>query len=159
VPVWPTEDWGREYMARLNESHAYASAAKDWEGAVVYHFQAEPSWGLTADLYGYFDLWHGTCRDTRFVSADEADGAEFTISAPYSVWKQIVLGELDPVTALVKRKLKLKGNLPKALRYTKATRALAVVAGEVPDTEFLDELPPERVRELADAGLPFAVPA
>ncbi len=159
MAVWPTEAWGQDYMVLLNQSEAYASSAKDWEGGVVYHFQAEPKRGLTGDLYGYFDLWHGTCRGTRFVDAAEAAEAEIVISAPYSVWKQIVQGELDPVTALVKRKVKLQGNLPKALRYTKATRVLAQVAGEVPGTEFLDELPPDRIRELAASGLPFAPPA
>jgi hypothetical protein len=54
--------------------------------------------------------------------------------------------------------LKLKGDLPKAVRYTKASMVLQEIATKVPDTEFLDELPRERLLELKEEGQPVAVP-
>jgi hypothetical protein len=92
------------------------------------------------------------------VSAEEAALGDFVVSAPYSTWKQVLKKELEPMRAVMQGKLKLKGDLPTAVRYTKASLILQDLAGRVLDTEFLDELTPERLRELAEDGLPVAVP-
>lgn len=158
MPVWPSEEWTQAFRELINGSAEYREAAHDWEGTVVYHFQAEPDRALVDDVYGWFDLWHGECRDARQVSAEEAAGADYVVSAPYSTWKQVLKKELDPMRAVMQGRLKLKGDLPTAVRYTKASLILQDLAGRVPDTEFLDELPPERLRQLAGQGLPVAVP-
>ncbi len=138
MPVWPSEDWMAVYRDRINESADYREAAHDWEGTVVYHFQAEPEKRLAEDVYGLFDLWHGECREARQVSAEEAAGADYVISAPYSTWKQVVKKELDPMRAVMQGKLKLKGDLPTIVRYVKASNELVNLATTVP-TEFIDE--------------------
>ena len=138
MPVWPSDEWSGEFCRMINESAEYREAAHDWEGAVVYHFQAEPESGLAEDVYGWFDLWHGECRETKQVTAEEAERAEFMVSAPYSMWKQVVKKEIDPMRAVMTGKLKLKGDLAKAVRYTKATVVLNEIGSAVPDTEFLD---------------------
>jgi putative sterol carrier protein len=158
MPIWPSEEWSQAFCELINQSAEYREAAHDWEGAVVYHFQAEPDKGLAEDVYGYFDLWHGQCRGARQVTAEEASGAEFVVSAPYSTWKQVVRKELDPMRAVMQGRLKLTGDLPKAMRYTKATMVLNDLATGIEGTEFLDELPRERLQELKDQGLPVSVP-
>src|SRR5688500_845723 len=120
MSVWPSDEWIAEYKDIINASPEYKEAAHDWEGAVVYHFQAEPDKGLAEDVYGWFDLWHGECRDAKQVTADEAAKAEFVVSAPYSRWKQVIRKEVEPMRAVMQGHLKLKGDLPKAVRYTKA---------------------------------------
>lgn len=158
MPVWPSEEWTQEYRTLINGSAAYREAAHDWEGAVVYHFVAEPDRGLAEDVYGWFDLWHGECREAKQVTAEEARKAEYVISAPYSTWKQVLRKELDPMKAVMQGRLNLQGDLAKAVRYTKASMVLQDLAAGVPGTEFLDELPPERLRELAEEGQPVVVP-
>ena len=158
MPVWPSDEWVEEYRDAINESDEYREAARDWEGAVVYHFQAEPDRNLAEDVYGWFDLWHGECREAKQVPAEEASGAEFVVSAPYSIWKQVLTKELEPMKAVMQGRLKMKGDLAKAVRYTKASMVLQDIAARIPGTEFLDELPPERLQELKDAGLPVVVP-
>ena len=158
MPVWPSDEWTEEYVRLINTSSEYREAAHDWEGSVVYHFEAEPEKGLAGDVYGFFDLWHGECREGKQVTAEEAAQADFVISAPYSTWKQIAKKELDPMKALMQGRLRMKGDLSKAVKYTKATLILNELATQVPDTEFLDELPKERLQELADQGLPVVVP-
>lgn len=158
MPVWPSEEWNAEYVKLINESQEYAEAAHDWEGTLVYAIEAEPEKGLAETVYAWYDLWHGKCREGKQVTAEEAAAADFVVRAPYSVWKQISKKELDPIKALMQGKLKMKGDLAKAMRYTKATTILNELATQVPDTEYLDELPAERRRELADQGLPVTVP-
>ena len=157
MPVWPSEEWMAVYRDRINGSSEYREAAHDWEGAVMYHFQAEPDKHLGEDVYGLFDLWHGECRDARQVTSEEASKAEFVISAPYSVWKQVMKKEMEPIRALMQGRLKMKGDLTKAVRYTKASLLLQDIAANVPDTEFLDELPRERLEQLRDEGQPIAL--
>lgn len=158
MAVWPGEEWMAEYRDLINQSAEYREAAHDWEGVVVYHFQAEPDKGLGEDVYGWFDLWHGECRDAKQVPAEDALKAEFVVSAPYSRWKQVIRKELEPMRAVMQGHLKLKGDLPKAVRYTKASMVLQDIATKVPGTEFLDELPRERLLELQKEGLPVVVP-
>lgn len=158
MPIWPSEEWTEAFAELINRSEEYREAAHDWEGSVVYHFEAEPDRSLAEDVYGWFDLWHGRCREAKQVSAEEAQEAAFLVSAPYSTWKQVLTKELDPMRAVMQGRLKLRGDLPKAVKYTKASMILQDLAGKVPDTQFLDELPPERLRELAEEGLPVTVP-
>ncbi len=158
MPVWPSDEWVAAYRELINESEEYREAAHDWEGAVVYHFQTEPDKHLAEDVYGWFDLWHGECREAKQVEAEEAKSAEMIVSAPYSIWKQVLRKELEPMKAVMQGRLKLTGDLAKAVRYTKASIVLQDIASKVPDTEFLDELPAERLQELKDAGQPVVVP-
>jgi putative sterol carrier protein len=60
------------------------------------------------------------------------------IRAPYSRWKDVVRGDLDPVKGMMQGKLKLKGDLPTIVRYVKAANELVNLAQTVP-TEFVDE--------------------
>ena len=154
MPVWPSEEWMQVYRGLINDNAEYREAAHDWEGAVVYHFQAEPDKHLGEDVYGWFELWHGECREAKQVTADEAGAAQFMVSAPYSIWKQVIRKELEPMKAIMQGRLKMKGDLAKAVRYTKASLVLQDIATTVPDTEFLDELPPDRLQELKEEGQP-----
>jgi len=59
---------------------------------------------------------------------------EFVIEGDIEVYKQIFEKKLDPIRALVSRKLKLKGNLGKIMRSVKATLDLVNSAASVPTT-------------------------
>ena len=81
------------------------------------------------------DLWHGKCRDAYMVPNRDAKKADFIFEGPYSNWKKLIRGELDPITGVMTRKFKLKGSLMKIMRYTKAASELVKTATRVP-TEF-----------------------
>lgn len=157
MAIWPSEEWMALYKDAINASGEYRAAAPDWEGALAYVFDPEPDKGLIEEVCGYFDLWHGECRDARQVSVDEASDAKMIIRAPYSVWKRVMKKELDPMKAVMQGRLRLKGDMALAMRYVRATQVLNDIASEIP-TEFLDELPAETIRELAAQGQPVAVP-
>jgi len=67
-------------------------------------------------------------------SRDEKE-AEFVYESPYSNWKKLIKGEIDPIKGLLTRKFKLKGNVMKVMRVTKAAKELVATASKVP-TEF-----------------------
>jgi len=90
------------------------------------------------DLWGYLDLWHGTCRGGRAIASAEAETAAYTLTAPYSRWKDVVEGELDPIKGMMQGKLRVRGDLPTIVRYVQAANELVRLTGRI-DTQFPDE--------------------
>ena len=138
MPEFPTDEWFQRFVEVINGSAEYREYTETWEGDVVILVQAEPDKGVPADVYGLLDLWHGSCRGGGLVDRTRADQAEFVVRAPYSRWKDVILGDLEPVKGPVQGKLRVRGDLPKILRYTKGTQELALLTGEV-ETTFPDE--------------------
>jgi putative sterol carrier protein len=138
-PKFPGKEWLEAYAAQINSSKVYAECAATWEGDVTLLFEAEPLLGVPHPIYSWLDLWHGTCRAVRYdVPQEEGDLAKFVIRAPYSRWKQVIRGELEPVRGMMQGKLKVRGDLALIVRHVKAADELVRIAREVP-TVFVDE--------------------
>lgn len=137
MPEFPSDAWVQGFVDVINASEEYARFAHDWEGDVVIAVEAEPDKGVSRDVHILLDLWHGGCRDGGLVDAERADRAEFLVRAPYSRWKDVIEGDLEPVKGLMQGKLRVRGDLQKILRYVKATQELAQLTSEV-DTTFPD---------------------
>jgi putative sterol carrier protein len=140
VAIFPSDEWLAIYRDRINASPAYREAAATWEGSVAFVFEAEPDHGVPDELWALLDLWHGECRDARMLDPAEGDRAQYVIRAPYSRWKEVVLGDLDPVKGMMQGKLKVQGDLATIVRYVRAANELVHLTMEVP-TSFLDERP------------------
>jgi putative sterol carrier protein len=138
VPTFPTDEWFQAFIVRINGSDEYKVAAADWEGDITFLVEAEPDIGVPDDVWGYLDLWHGVCRGGGVVGPERGAGAAYLLSAPYSRWKDIVLGELDPIKGMMQGKLKVRGDLPTIVRYVRAANELVRLTGEV-ETTFPDE--------------------
>ena len=138
VPEFATDEWFQAFIAEINRSDEYAEYAATWEGDVVILIEAEPDRNVPADVHGLLDLWHGECRGGGVVDEARGKDAEFVIRAPYSRWKDVVLGDLEPIKALMQGKLGVRGDLPKILRYVKSTQELAHLTSLV-ETTFPDE--------------------
>jgi putative sterol carrier protein len=138
VPTFPTDEWFQAFIVRINASDEYKVAAGDWEGDVAFLVEAEPDLGVARDVWGYLDLWHGVCRGGGVVTAERGSSAAYLLSAPYTRWKHIVLGQLDPIKGMMQGKLKVRGDLPTIVRYVRAANELVRLTGEV-DTVFPDE--------------------
>lgn len=141
MSVFPSAEWIDTYVERIKDSSEYREAAATWEGDVSFVFEAEPDKGLAEDAWAWLDLWHGDCRAGRMVSPEEGEKAKFIIRAPYSRWKEVLRGDLDPVKGMMQGKLKLKGDLPTIVKYVRAANELVHITMTVP-TEFLDEMRP-----------------
>jgi len=82
--------------------------------------------------------WTGQGRwSLQRVAIDKAD---FVIRAPYSRWKQVAQKELDSTKAMMQGKLKLKGDLPTIVRYTKASQEMTECTTRL-EVEYPDEVP------------------
>ena len=138
MAVFPSTEWVEAFAERINASATYRDAAATWEGAIAFVFLAEPDRGVPADVWALLDLWHGGCRSARIVGPDEGAAAPYVLRAPYTRWRSILEGELDPVKAMMQGKLKVQGNLATIIRYVRAANELVRLTGTVP-TEFVGE--------------------
>jgi putative sterol carrier protein len=131
-------EWAEAYKAELNRSDVYRQAGKGWKWTVGLITEAEPDKGVPEDIGLLLDLYEGEARDVKVVGPDEARQANFVITAPYSRWKEVMRKELDPTKAMLQGKLKLKGDLPTIVRYTKASQEMTECTSRL-ETIFPDE--------------------
>ena len=139
MPLFASQEWFDAFVVEVNASEHYRDVALDWEGDIAFRIMAEPDRGVPEDLWGYLDLWHGACRAGRVIGAEDGDRAAYTIAAPFSRWKDVLQGELEPIKGMMQGKLRVRGDLPTIVRYVKAANELVRLTGEV-DTVFQDEI-------------------
>ena len=133
-----SDDWAKLFKDEINRSSAYKSAAKGWKWSVGLVVEAEPDKSFPEAKGIVMDLFDGSARDIEVKSAAEAQKCEFVITAPYTRWKQVATKELDATKGILQGRLKLKGDLPTIVRYTKASQEMTECTTRVP-VEWPDE--------------------
>ena len=125
-------EWAQAFKDEINKSEAYRKAGRGWQWKVGLVVEAEPDRNFPESKGVVMDLFEGEARDIRVGTASEAQACDFVISAPYSRWKQVATKELDATRGMLQGKLKLKGNLPTVVRYTKASQEMTECTTRVP---------------------------
>lgn len=133
VPAF-SDEWARAFKDEINQSGVYKQAAKGWKWTVGLVVEAEPNRNFPEARGIVMDLFEGEARDVKVGSATEAQACDFVITAPYSRWKQVATKELDATRGMLQGKLKLKGDLPTIVRYTKASQEMTECTTRVPVT-------------------------
>jgi putative sterol carrier protein len=133
--VFPSEEWLQGLEQRLNADSRYNEIAKNWEGDLF--FFIEPDGNLKERLTFYLDLWHGACRKVQYKpTADSYPNPAFTFSATYGNITAILTGKLNPMTAMMTSKLKVRGSMGYMMRNVPTVLDFVRVAQEV-TTEIL----------------------
>lgn len=134
---FPSDAWIKALKDVLNHDPDYAQTARSWEGDIV--FAVEPETSFPRPTFMYMNLWHGQCHDAFEMKDANEKKAAFTLSAPLSVFVKIVQGKLDPMQAMLTKKLKVAGsmvyitrNVPTVLKFVKCTQK---VDSEFPVTQ------------------------
>jgi len=135
--LFGSDEWIQTFMQEVNKSEAYEKAASDWEGD--FYFVVTPGKMYEQGAIYYLDLWHGKCRSACLVTDEAQFSPVFRIETTDANWKAIIDKKLDPIQGMMTRKIKLRGNMAKIMRYVKAAQELVNCATRVP-TEF----PPEQ---------------
>lgn len=129
-----SSEYLEEAKKRTNSDEEYLKLAKGEYASYTFRINAETEKGIDNDIViGYVvedgrivDIWLGE-RET-----------DFTITGKYEVWVNVLLGKLGATKALMMRKLKVKGNLLKLMKYTKPTLRWLEILRTIP-TEFHGE--------------------
>ena len=109
MATFPTSEWLSALVEKLNSDQKYAQVARNWEGDIL--VQIDPGGSLNDQVVFYIDLWHGKCRDGYPVGVENSVKAAFTLKAPYENYVRLLKGEIEPMQALLTRKLALNGNM------------------------------------------------
>ena len=120
-----------EVKKRTNSDEKYLELAKEENASYTFIIEAEPERGVDKTIIiGYIteqgritDIWVGE-RPTDFV-----------ISGKYGVWVNILRGKMGVTRAFLTRKLKVRGDLMKILKLSKATERWLEILRTIP-TEF-----------------------
>lgn len=128
--IFPSEEWLKGLEDKLNSDARYAEIAKNWEGDLF--FFIEPEGNLKERLTFYLDLWHGKCRKVEYQPApDSHPNPAFTLTASYNNITAILSGKLNPMTAMMTSKLKVKGSMGYMMRNVPTVLDFVRVAQEV----------------------------
>ena len=133
--LFPSDEWIKELSEQLNASESYERSAKDWEGDFI--FVVEPDDAYPETAYLFLALYHGKSPDAALVPSEDARETEFVIRAPFSNWRQVIEGRLDPIQGMMTKRLRLSGNMMKIMRYPKAAKEIVSCCALVP-TDFGD---------------------
>ncbi|MCI4333361.1 MAG: SCP2 sterol-binding domain-containing protein [Thermoplasmata archaeon] len=128
---FPSAEWAQLLREAINASEEYALAAKAWEGDVLLRIVPDATGSASPGIH--LDLAGGACRAARFVPDSGATESEFVFEATAPVWDQILRGEVDPVRAVLSGQVKIRGNVAKAMRFTKASTLLVRIASAIPN--------------------------
>jgi len=112
--VFPGPEWLKALEQKLNSDERYARIAQKWEGDML--IVIEPSGPIREQLFYYLDLWHGTCRKAEILPGIGDRKPAFILKAPYDNLVRILKGELDPMQAMMTRKLGVQGNMAIMMR-------------------------------------------
>jgi putative sterol carrier protein len=132
--AFPSEAWLKALVEILNKDTHYAETARNWEGDMVCVVESDEDEAPPLAVM-YLDLWHGQCRAARSLDpvAEPLPSAKFVLRAPRRHFLKVVLGELDPMQAMMTRRLRVEGNMaymlrnvPTVLDFVRCCRLVAV---------------------------------
>ena len=128
--IFPSEEWLKGLEAKLNSDTRYNQIAKNWEGDLF--FLIEPDGNLKEQLTFYLDLWHGACRKVEYKPQPESyPNPAFTLTATYKNITAVLSGNLNPMTAMMTSKLRVKGSMGYMMRNVPTVLDFVRVAQEV----------------------------
>ncbi|MBI2077342.1 MAG: SCP2 sterol-binding domain-containing protein [Euryarchaeota archaeon] len=129
-----TKPWIEESRKRLEASKEFLAAAKNVNAAMV-NVVTDVPWAATLFLYYRF----GEGKIQEILVGDDAKIAErpfeLKSTGTYETFKAINQGKMGITAAVLGRKVKLEGNLSKALSYVRPINAMNEVLRGIP-TEY-----------------------
>jgi putative sterol carrier protein len=126
---FPSSEWLQALNDQLNADERYAQIARNWEGDMM--IIIEPGGAVAEVVRWYIDLWHGKCRGVAVLEEDEDKKATFTLRGAYDNFVRLLNGEVEPMQALLTRKIGVQGNMavlmknvPTVLDFVRCCRAV-----------------------------------
>lgn len=126
-------EWTAAFVQAINASADYRLAAEGWDDTLALHLEAAPEFGYHADTVIVLALADGQCGSGSVMEVGEAE-VPITLRGSYAAWKDVFLGIIDPIGAVLRGRLAVDGSLFTLMRHTKAAVALVAAARTVPTT-------------------------
>jgi putative sterol carrier protein len=113
MATFPSKEWCEEAVRVVNADPESVLAGAGWKGDFGLVVEAEP--GKLAKPFTVHLVPDGG-KITRYEILRDPDELEelepaYVARAPYSTWKGLILGTVDPVEAVLKRQIRMTGDL------------------------------------------------
>jgi putative sterol carrier protein len=122
-----SQEWRDEAEKRLKEEIT-PEKMKNLTSSVAYVYLDSPG-GKTKFLY--FRTDNGTFAEV-LVGDNEPPQADFRVTGPYELFANVTQGKISSQRALMSGKLKLKGNMVKALKLASLADRINKVLAAIP---------------------------
>lgn len=129
---FPTAEWLQALVEKLNSDENYARVAHNWEADMKVTVEAGGS--LAAPMDFYLDLWHGKCRRAFILDGSQEVKPALVLRLPYENGVRLLKGELDPMQALLTRKIGVQGNMALLMRNVPTVLDFVRCCREVTDS-------------------------
>lgn len=121
-----SDEWVDAVIEAIRNDADYQNKAKGFDATLQFCITDIPG-ESTEKIFGgnapqMTEIWKGERRP----------GCEYTITAKYPIFKDLLTGKLSPTMALMQRKIQLEGNMTKIMKYVGATNRLIEVLKTVP---------------------------
>lgn len=120
-------EWAKLYKEKINQSDEYRNLAANWNDSIILEtIENDRNIGV------FLALVKGECVTAKIADSKDYEKAAYVINAKIDVWKNLLDGSMDPVTAIMMKKLILaKGSLTNLLTYVNAAKALLKTAKQI----------------------------
>jgi putative sterol carrier protein len=137
--LYPSDEWIKELDRICNEDPEFKEAAGSFSGKFIFQIEKETG-KLDETAFLSVKVENGLSSEAQaLASLDEVPDADYIVTGKYSAWKNVVQGKLEPLRAIMTRKLKLiKGSQLKILKEVKLTLNIMNNCVKV-DAEYPDE--------------------
>jgi putative sterol carrier protein len=137
--LYPSDEWIKELDRICNEDPEFKEAAGSFAGKFIFQIEKEEG-KLHETALLSVKVENGVSSEARaLASLEDCPDADYIITGKYSAWKNIVQAKLEPLRAIMTRKLKLiKGSQLKILKEVKLTLRIMNNCTEV-DAVYADE--------------------
>lgn len=123
-----SHSWAEAWADAIRANEAYREAARSWEWPIVLTMREDAALGLP-ERSVFADLFRGECRGARAATPADLESAPFVLAGELRNWKRVLDGELEPISGILRGKLKLaRGSLATLLPYVPAAKQLVVSA-------------------------------
>ncbi len=125
-----TKEWIDALAEMLRNDETYQDAAEGFDSLFQFIVEPDPGRGVTErralgiKLPQCDETWEGVRQ-----------GVDYTMSGPYGIYYEVLQGRMGTTKAITMRKLRVKGNLARLLKYKRAIDRYVELLGEV-DAEF-----------------------
>jgi putative sterol carrier protein len=127
---FPSAEWADAFRQALNQNPAFQEAARAWEAEILFLVRSPERDTGTPGIR--IHLLQGECRTAEFHDDARGIAAEFVFEGTPENWRRLLRRELEPVRPFIDGTFKVRGNLAKALRFTRAAKEMVETASGVP---------------------------
>jgi len=140
MPIFPSKEWFDEAVRVTNADPEAVEAGDGWEGDFGVIIDSEPG-KLAKAFVVYCVPKDGRIAKLKVLpDPDDLDELEpsYLAKAPYTVWKALLKGELDPMEAVLRRRISFQGDVQPLVERMRYKGVAERVLGQV-ETIFADE--------------------